>query len=247
MLSILLTLAPTLAESQLVRGTVVDDGTDHPVGVVDISLLGPADAVLRTTTSDRDGQFIIGVSNEGEYRLRAERLGYETVTTAPLDLQRDSILEVVIRLSSDAILLDPLEVVGRGTSEINRATFEGLYQRRARSASVGFDRVFVRGDPELDDAMTVGEFLRLHAGSPGRLRRPGSGSRGRGCWAGILFRGSPVPGPQYSVILELRLYELEGIEIYRRPENAPPDLRPIGNTPCGFAVVWPQRMGDEPW
>jgi len=240
LLSLALPLTTTSADAQLVRGTVIDDATDQPITVVDISLLGAADAVLRTTTSDGDGRFILGTSDEGEYRLRAERLGYETVTTEPLELQRDSVLEVVIRLSSDAIALAPLEVVGRGESEINRATFAGLYQRRAWAPSVGGNRVWVRTDPEMDDVLTVREFVRQNVPN---LR----------CGPILLYRGTTVD-PEFSrpLLQELwsrPVHELEGVEVYRRFTSAPPDLRPVGPYPatCSAVVIWPKRMGDEPW
>ena len=235
-------MLPRTAAAQVVRGTVVDAHADTPIMIVNVSILDDGGEVLRTTTSDRNGNFMIGTEQSGAYRLRAERLGYESVTTEPLEFRRDSIVEVVVRMATEAIALDPLEVIGRGESEINRATFEGLYQRRARSPSVGFDRVFVRDDPELDDSMTVREFIRLHAGGP--ARRSG---RLRGCFPNILLRGTELRSQaMVDVVWELRLYELEGIELYRRVENAPPSIRP-SSTRCGFAVIWPRQRGDEPW
>ena len=53
----------------------------------------------------------------GEYPLQAQRLGFETVTTEALELHGNNIVDVVIRMSSEAMALDPLEVIGRGGSE----------------------------------------------------------------------------------------------------------------------------------
>jgi len=223
--------------AQVVQGTVVDEATEEPVVAVDVSVLANDDGVLRQATSDGNGRFILGARDPGEYRLRAERLGYETVTTEPLSLQRDSVVEVVIRLSSDAIALDPLEVVGRGESEINRATFEGLYQRRAAAPSVGGNRVWVRTDPEMDDGLTVGRFVQQNVPN---LR----------CGPILLYRGTTVDSPPLLQELWNRpVHELEGIEVYRRFTSAPPDLRPVGPYPatCSAVVIWPKRMGDEPW
>jgi len=233
-------MLPRAATAQVVRGIVVDAHGDTPIMIVEVSILDDGGEVIRTTTSDRNGDFMIGTDQPGEYRLRAERLGYESVTTEPLEFRRDSIIEVVVRMAAEAIVLDPLEVIGRGESEINRATFEGLYQRRATAHSVGGNRVWVRTDPEMDDVLTVREFVRQNVPN---LR----------CGPILLFRGTTVdPDFARPLLQELwtwPVHELEGIEVYRRFASAPPDLRPVGPYPatCSAVVIWPRRMGDEPW
>jgi len=226
---------PLQGHGQVVRGEVIDEATEEPIVAVDVAVLAEDDEVLRRVTSDGNGRFILGTQDPGEYRLRAERLGYETVITDPLQLQRDSVVEVVIRLSSDVIVLEPLEVVGRGESEINRATFEGLYQRRARSPSVGTTRIWVRSDRRMDDLLSVREFLRLYHPT---LRCPV-----------FLIRGTNIPGHFIEHWLSTPVYELEGLEVYRRYNEAPPALRPVDppSGRCGAVVIWPRRMGDEPW
>jgi len=241
------------AESQVVRGQVVDDQSGAAVSVVDVSILDANGNVLRTTTSDAEGAFMIGTRAPGEYQLQAQRLGFETVTTEALELHRDSIVDVVIRMSSEAIALDPLEVIGRGESEINRATFEGLYQRRARTPSVGRNRIWVRSDPEMDQAMTVERFLELHAPRLGRSgSTPGNDERGirpeHGCDPTVLVRGIAVPLYFLQDFMDRRVYELEGIEVYGRLVDAPLALRPTGTwRDCGIIVIWPRQWGDEPW
>jgi len=226
---------PLQGHAQIVRGEVIDVEYGSPVSLVDISILGKDDEVLRTTTTDAEGRFLVGTRQPGEYRLRAERLGYQAVTTEPFAFQADSVLEVVVRMSSEAIALDPLEVVGRGESEINRATFEGLYQRRARSPSVGSNRVWTRSDPEMDDLLTVREFIRRYTPT---IKCPD-----------YLIRGIDIPRDFREVWLNSPVYALEGIEVYRRSYDAPLGVRTVGarRGGCGIVVIWPQRMGDEPW
>ena len=239
------------AESQVVRGQVVDDQSGAAISVVDVSILDADGNVLRTTTSDAEGAFMIGTRAPGEYQLQAQRLGFETVTTEALELHRDSIVEVVIRMSSEAIALDPLEVIGRGESDLNRATFEGLYQRRARAPSVGINRVWTKDDAKLDQSMTVQQFLELYAGGIGRTGpAPARGERAtlrHGCRPVYMVRATQPPLYQIRDLLELRVYELEGIEVYRRKTDAPQDLRPPGRVDCGLVIIWPRQRGDEPW
>ena len=241
------------AESQVVRGQVVDDQSGAAVSVVDVSILDANGNVLRTTTSDAEGAFMIGTRAPGEYQLQAQRLGFETVTTEALELHRDSIVDVVIRMSSEAIALDPLEVIGRGESEINRATFEGLYQRRARAPSVGLNRVWVRSDPEMDQGMTVERFLHLYASRLGRSgSTPDDNERGirpeHGCNPTVLVRGIELSPRVVEHFLDSHLLELEGIEVYARITDAPLELRPTDHwRDCGIVVIWPRQRGNEPW
>ena len=228
-------MLPRAATAQVVRGIVVDAHGDTPIMIVNVSILDDGGEVIRTTTSDRNGDFMIGTEQPGEYRLRAERLGYESVTTEPLEFRQDSIIEVVVRMAAQAIALDPLEVIGRGESEVNRATFEGLYQRRARSPAFGTTRIWVRTDPEMDDGLTVRNFLRFNHST---LR----------C-ASFLVRGVRAPPGSLGRWLDTPVDELEGLEVYRRAHEAPPALRPIGAASgrCGTVVIWPRQWGDEPW
>jgi len=235
--SLALLLLPTLADAQLVRGEVIDETRGTPISAVDVSILDEHGAVLRTTTTGTDGRFLIGAREAGAYRLRAERLGYETVTTAALEFRADSVVEVVVRMSTEAIALDPLEVVGRGESEINRATFEGLYQRRARAPSVGSTRIWVRSDPEMADGLTVREFVGRNV--PTLSRR---------CVT-VLVRGVTVNRYFRAHWVDTPVSELEGLEVYRRGVEAPPAIREVGaaSVRCAAIVIWPRQWGDEPW
>jgi len=252
-LAVLLLLStPIGVAGQVVRGLVLDDASEQRLPTVDVSLLSEEGEVLRTTTSDPEGRFMLGTEDPGIYRLEAQRLGYESVTTPLLEMPADTVLDLVIRMAADAIPLDPLEVVGRGVSEVNRATFEGLYQRRARAGNL--DMIFVQGDEELDQAMSVRRFIQLHGrglGAPGPVAQPGEApTRQHGCVPPLLIRGTLVPPWRRAAIYDMRLDELEGIEMYRRASEMPLDLRPhgaAGGGRCGAVVIWPRRMGDEPW
>ena|GEM_PF-5345419 len=54
------------------------------ISVVDVSILDANGNVLRTTTSNTEGAFMIGTRAPGEYHFQAQRLGFETVITEEL-------------------------------------------------------------------------------------------------------------------------------------------------------------------
>ena len=87
-----------------------------------------------------------------------------------------------------------------GESEINRATFEGLYQRRARAPSVGINRVWTKDDAKLDQSMTVQEFLEFYAGAIGQDRAcPGSrGTSHPSPWVSTRVHGPGDPATPVS-------------------------------------------------
>jgi len=62
-----------------------------------------------------------------------------------------------------------------------------------------------------------------------------------------MVRATQPPLYQIRDLLELRVYELGGIEVYRRKTDAPQDLRPPGRVDCGIVIIWPRQRGDEPW
>lgn len=83
-LSLLLLAAP--AAAQTVRGTVVEEGSGEVVPGAIVTLLTPEGEERGATLTDADGAFEMRASRSGRYRLRIERIGYETVRGDAFDL-----------------------------------------------------------------------------------------------------------------------------------------------------------------
>lgn len=105
-------LAPALAEGQVVRGRLVDALDGSSIGTAMIVLVTPQDLEeARVLSRSNSGLFQIEASRPGNYRLRAERIGYATSYSEFFDLAAGDTLVVEIRAEVEAISLRGIEAV----------------------------------------------------------------------------------------------------------------------------------------
>jgi hypothetical protein len=104
--------AASPAVAQVVRGTVVEEGTRAPVDGAMVTLFGErGDSVAVAVT--QAGAFSITGPRSGVYRLRVVHLGYAPARTDTLTLERGMEVTVEILVGRAAIPLEPLRVLGR--------------------------------------------------------------------------------------------------------------------------------------
>ncbi|MGW8267121.1 MAG: carboxypeptidase regulatory-like domain-containing protein, partial [Longimicrobiales bacterium] len=111
--------------AQAIRGVVVDDVslTTVPSALVRLVRNGEAG---RGILSGDDGGFFLPVPEAGAYRLEVSGMGYETALSQIVYVDRADTLSVEFRVRPNAVLLQPITVVGR--TRRGRSAFE---QRRA--------------------------------------------------------------------------------------------------------------------
>lgn len=213
-----------------------------------IELLGPDGQVLHTTLTNASGVFLIQTARPGEYRLRAEHIGFAPVTTDPVELAVDSVTHLAIRMGRDAVPLDPLEVVGRRVDQLGRATYAGMYQRWGRSPSVGTNRVILPHEREFRGAWRVKDVLSyMGVDTSPRAFGPSLSREGARCMVVVFWRGRQIRSPDWALdLLETPVDEVEGIEIYTDPvASAPLELRPVldafDEVVCATVALWPIR------
>lgn len=105
-------LVPALAGGQVVRGRLVDalDGTS--LGTAMITLVDGQDRdAERVLSRSNSGLFQLQAPGPGEYRLRAERIGYATSYSEFFDLAAGDTLVMEIRAEVEAISLRGIEAV----------------------------------------------------------------------------------------------------------------------------------------
>jgi hypothetical protein len=95
---------------QTIEGLLVDRDTGDPVDGGLVLLLGSGQAAADGCLTGADGSFRIEAPGPGLYRLRAYRIGYETITSEILDLGADAVVRVRLETEVSPILLDELEV-----------------------------------------------------------------------------------------------------------------------------------------
>lgn len=108
--ALLLAAAPAAAQS--VRGRVVEPGTGQPVTGAVVILLDANGNRVTATLTDAQGGFAMRGSGAGTYSLRAERVGYETVTSAAMSIVADEAPEQRLVMAPRQVVLEPLLVTG---------------------------------------------------------------------------------------------------------------------------------------
>lgn len=106
---LLLLLAAPLA-GQTVSGVLRQEGSGAPVEGAVVSLLDGAGAQRVGTLTDAAGRFRLAAPAPGRYRLRAERIGYASTLSAPLQLAAGEHREQELVASAAAIELTGIEV-----------------------------------------------------------------------------------------------------------------------------------------
>lgn len=236
-----LALASPLS-AQVIAGRVLDDISDQPVGEVTVAALAGDSAVAQARTG-ADGSYRMQLPAAGTYVLRAQRLGYGSMTTAPVQVAAGATVQVDIRVAAEEVVLSAVEGTGRVERRSPRLETSGFYERQKE----GFGRFLTAEEIEKRNALEVTDLFR---GIPG-VRLIPSGVRD---WQIIMSRGGSNCEPRIFVDnLAMTTADLEdavqpehiaGIEVYRGSSEIP--ARWGGSrASCGVIVIW-TKVGNEP-
>lgn len=193
-----------------------------------------AGSEIRNVTDAR-GRFVLFGVPAGVRELNVEMLGYarraERVRVAP-----GRTMELQVRLATQAIQLDPIEVKVR-VDALERA---GFYDRRDDSGSLG--RFFERAEIERRGLVKFADLFhdiartRVEYGGPGStlvlFRSPSAGTRGQ-CVPPLYLDGMRMVGMTWDFISPIWI---EAVEVYVG-QDAPIAW---GNA-CGAVLVWTRR------
>ena len=192
-----------LGQTGVVEGTIVDQGTGRPLSGTQVSIVGTN---LGTLTA-QDGSFQISAVPTGEAEVRAERIGYMTVTHT-VTVQAGETVTVDFVLTERVLSLDGLVVtgtagqarqreVGNSIVQIDVADlaeapvdFESILQARGAGISVtqasgsagSASHIRLRGISSLSQGnqpLVYVDGVRLQAGGY-PMNRPAVGFEGRG-------------------------------------------------------------------
>jgi hypothetical protein len=236
----LLLFAGRLDAQSVVRGTVIEDGTRQPIGVVDLRLLDATGAIRARAFSDEAGRFRMEVPDAGTYSLAVSRVGYATVEARDVEIEAEGDLELEVRLAARAVVLDAVTVVADRRRQFGR--LEEFMERAERNRRMGRGRVYLREDIARIRPISVQELINAY-------------SWGTRCRPGILLNGimiepataGPVmPGARLTdSLFGVRPEDIEGIELYRDFNQIPPEYYRPGM--CGLALVWTSGEPGGPW
>lgn len=243
-----LSAAPLLGQVYL-TGTTISHETLEPIPYVAVSVLDSDGQVFATSIGDQDGTFSFNVPEEGRISLKAERIGYETVVTPSVRVDRFRSMGVELRMSPEAVPLAPLEVV----VHVPRPTspFHSDFEHRRRR---GFGRYISQEEIEERNPAFVTDVLRSIPGV--YIRSSGQGRNaivytGRladiqgQCPAQIYVDGFHVNragGTTFRIDDIVTPSDVYGIEVYRGLSTVPPEfLSPQAD--CGVVAIWTRRRG----
>lgn len=225
-----------------VVGTVTDSTNGQPVATARVSLLDGEGERIHTVLTDGEGRFRLEARAGGPHTLEVDRLGYQLQRTDAFEVASEGVTPKDVRLVNRAIELDEIRVRAYPGQLIHEGSMAGVLARRARSPSVGSNRVLVRGDPDLDHAVSIADLL------PGRIR-PSSTYSGRRGWCGYLYvdgwETNHLGADYKAMILSLPPREVRAIEFYRDLTSVPMSIRPMEERGdfgrlrrCGLLAVW---------
>lgn len=224
-------LTPIILVAQTVDGRVLDDDTGEAITAAAVFLVDGTGEVVATGLTDSRGAFSLDAPTAGRYRLRGERIGYETATAPPFDLRSEEVLAVELRLAVDVVPLAPLTVVSDRPALVLDERLAGwdYYDRLSTYGKYGFGHFLDHDEIERRRRWSVSQLLQDMPG----LRVRGAGgvvSRRRGCAPTVYLNGFKV-GTTADIVSPS---ELVAVEVYTglvRP------FRFEGN-PCGSILLW---------
>ena len=244
LVSVARTERPLRTGEQLILGRLVDDESEEPIGTGTVRLLNRRGSTVAVVLSDDEGLFRLVSPRPGTYRMTGERIGYRTAQSSELHLIPGDTVTVQLRLSTQAILLEPLTIIASARPWWNRADLRGMrpfLDRWAQFERPGFGEFMTRDSiAEYEGwVLNTGHMLLLNTLSVRMVTPDGGVILRRGCRPRYFVNGAPAGGAAR------RLFpgDLEGVEIYTRP-NIPADLNQ-GGFPCGVVLYW-TRVSPDP-
>lgn len=227
----------------------MEDAGDRPVTGATIEARTQAGVVVSRTVSSESGEFLLLMSREGLYRLRASRIGLGDGLSAPIEIYRGDTLRVILRMDIQAVKLPALEVVAH--SRLHMGRLAGFHYRAERA----FGTFLTREDIERRNPVQLSHVLAEHGwdtqamGSASHRFAVGLQNRRYGCAPTVYidavratgrFQDKASPEAMMEAGEAIGLVhpeEVAGIEIYRGPASVPGEFGG-SDARCGVIVIW---------
>lgn len=238
--------SPALADAQVVRGRVVDAETRAPLPTTVVKLL-LGDSTITQTLVDEEGRFAIAAPAPGDYRLRAERIGYASEALGPVRLG-PGVTDVQLRLDPQAIPLDGLIIATE--AQIRALDRVGYYTRMREGTGVYVDRHVIdqRNAVRMTDlflGMPGARVVPTPNGGQAVLLRGGLGGSAVNprcppvVWLDGLVMQPEATGFDWRTI---HPSDIEAFEVYRSPAEVPAQYGGAMSA-CGVVLLWTRKGG----
>lgn len=227
----LLASAPA-AHAQVLSGTLLEADSRTVLQGGQVTLLDRDSAAVGRIRTDSAGAFLFTLPRGGSYRLLARQVGYRETISPRLTIGTLDTLQVEFSLARDVVVLDPLVVTARSRRLTPAA--QDFYYRAGHNLGGDF---ITRAEIERAHPLRTTELFRR---IPGVQMLPMAGGNSvtiRGtCRPTVYVDGVRVEG--YRSIDDLaQPLEVEGLEVYRSPDQAPPQYTGM-RAGCAVVLVW---------
>lgn len=262
-LSLLLGAAlPSNLAAQTITGRILADPSGLPVAGAYVLLIDSAGVVTRAVVSDSLGAYGLIAPRHGFYTVRVRQGNFASSASEPFHLSSRRRIEVDLHLPLPIHTLPAITVVAPASARLTGmlAGFQrrmeqgwGHFITRDEIARRGARRIsdLLHGLPdvrviplsELQSTVRFGtELSRVHIG-PFSIGEDGTpkvvGYAPLRC-APLLYVDGIKFGRADEVLDQVGPAEIEGIEVYRRSTEVPPEFGGL-HARCGVILVWTRR------
>jgi hypothetical protein len=231
-LSLGLLTVPAAAHAQIISGVVMETESKTPLPGGHVILLDEDSAAVARFPTDSAGSFSLTLPRAGEYRLRAELFGYRGATSPELNIGARDTLQVEFSLARDAVVLEGFVVKARNRRLTPAA--QRFYDRSRNSIAGSFigraqiDRVHPTRTTDLFRSIPGVQTSPIMGGNSVTIRG--------NCRPTVYVDGVRING--YRSIDDLaQPLELEGVEVYRSADQAPPEFTGL-RAGCAVILIW---------
>jgi uncharacterized protein len=214
-------------------GRVTDEAGALGLANVDITVLN---RVRGGTLSNQQGRFLLEGVAPGLAEVRFERLGYEPRTQL-IVVQPGRTLDVRVRMSTEPIPLDPIQVVAVRSEYLERS---GFYERSVRTwgAQFGPSDLEALLPEQLSDLIARVNGVSVEGGRGVGERARVVSFRREDCQLDIYVDGLRR-SPDYN-LNEIPPAQVEAVEVYQGLD-VPIDFQRVSQTGCGVVLIWTKR------
>jgi len=241
---------PSQAAGQTISGTLMDLDTDQPISLGLVMMFTESGDSIGDTITDAAGRFSLSSPQPGSFILLAAALGYRETPAGVFELGEDGVLTVEYRLPAEPLPIDEIIVSLDRPALQHSLVRNGFIRRLQQGMGVFITPHDIQESSALTTEMLLGGIPGVMVApmfTGGGMPRPDIGdhvrlrnSTGSWCYPNVYLDGIRVhydieEGLTLSQLVDLQ--SVEGIEVYRRPLETPPEYA-TGQNECGVLVFW---------
>lgn len=244
LLLLILILQNTTVLGQVVTGHILVESTREPISYATVKLENTDNEVVRHTSTDAKGSFIIVAPKAAEYTISVTRIGYTDNMAGPYYLGEADTLNIEMRLLNKAVTLNELTVTAERDIAAQRLENNGYFRRKERSSGhfITPEDIENKNPIDLTDMFLTIQGVEVDDGLLWS-------KRGTSCPMRIIFNGMVVFDKTKNLTLNptseqinfsinnlTRPEEVLGIEVYVSMNSQP--MKFGRRTRCGIVAIW---------